>query len=122
MVNGSAVRSAAVVGSGERRVRANGVDLCVETFGDPGDPAILLVHGATTSMLGWPDEFCARLAAGQRFVIRYDQRDTGRSVSYPPGQPGYRFSDLVADTIGILDALGIALCIKEARIAAIGTL
>jgi pimeloyl-ACP methyl ester carboxylesterase len=59
-------------------------------------------------MLGWPDEFCARLAAGQRFVIRYDQRDTGRSVSFPPGQPGYRFSELVADTIGILDALGVA--------------
>lgn len=108
MVSKSDLRPADVRGSGERMIRANGVDLCIETFGDPTNPAILLVHGATTSMLGWPDAFCARLATGGRFVIRYDQRDTGRSIAYPPGQPGYRFSDLVADTIGILDALGVA--------------
>jgi pimeloyl-ACP methyl ester carboxylesterase len=91
----------------ERMVRANGVDLCVQTFGDPADPAILLIPGAATSMLGWADEFCGRLAAEARFVIRYDQRDTGRSVSYPPGQPGYTGRDLADDAIGLLDALGI---------------
>jgi pimeloyl-ACP methyl ester carboxylesterase len=94
-------------GAGERIVRANGVDLCVETFGDPANPAILLIHGAGASMHGWGDEFCARLAAGSRFVIRYDHRDTGRSVSYDPGAPPYSLRDLTADAIGVLDALAV---------------
>jgi pimeloyl-ACP methyl ester carboxylesterase len=86
-------------------VRANGVDLCVETFGDPEAPAILLISGAAASMDWWDDEFCRRLAAGDRFVIRYDHRDTGRSVSYPPGAPGYTGADLVGDAAGLIDAL-----------------
>lgn len=90
-----------------KMIQVNGVDLCVESFGDPTDPAILLIHGAATPMHGWEDEFCQRLSTGDRFVIRYDQRDTGRSVSYPPGKPGYSFPDLVADTAGILDAFGL---------------
>ena len=93
--------------SGERIVRANGVDLCVETFGDPTDPAILLVGGAAASMDWWEDEFCRRLAAGPRFVIRYDHRDTGRSISYPAGAPPYTGQDLVADAVGLLEALGL---------------
>ena len=88
-------------------VQVNGVDLCVETFGDPTDPAILLIMGSSASMDWWEDEFCRRLAAGSRFVIRYDHRDTGRSVSYDPGAPGYTFRDLVADAAGLLDALGL---------------
>lgn len=91
----------------ERIVRANGVDLCVETFGDPTDPAILLVAGAASSMLSWEDDFCERLAARSRFVIRYDNRDTGRSVTYEPGVPKYTGPDLVEDAVGILDALGV---------------
>jgi pimeloyl-ACP methyl ester carboxylesterase len=91
----------------ERMLRANGVDLCVETFGAAADPAILLIHGAAASMQAWDTPLCERLAAG-RFVIRFDHRDTGRSVSYPPGQPGYALPDLMEDAIGILDALGIA--------------
>jgi len=89
-------------------VHANGVDLCVETFGDPTDPAILLVMGSTASMDWWEDEFCARLAAGSRLVIRYDHRDTGRSVSYEPGAPPYTMRDLAADAVGLLDALDLA--------------
>ena len=81
-------------------VHANGVDLCVETFGDRADPAILLVMGAAASMDWWEDDFCARLAAGPRYVIRYDHRDTGQSTSYPPGAPGYTGDDLVADAVG----------------------
>ncbi len=92
------------VGSGERIVRANGVDLCVETFGDRGDPAILL---AGTSMLSWEDEFCELLASGPRFVIRYDIRDTGRSVGYEPLAPPYTLRNLVADAAGLLDAFGL---------------
>jgi pimeloyl-ACP methyl ester carboxylesterase len=90
--------------SGERMIHANGVDLCVESFGDAADPAILLIMGAAGSMDLWEDEFCERLAAGGRFVIRYDSRDTGRSTSYEPGKPTYVFSDLVADAAGVLDA------------------
>jgi pimeloyl-ACP methyl ester carboxylesterase len=88
-------------------VLANGVHLCVQTFGEPGAPAILLIGGAESSMDWWEDEFCERLASGPRFVIRYDLRDTGQSVSYRPGAPGYDGSDLVADAVGLLDALGI---------------
>ena len=92
----------------ERIVQANGVDLCVETFGTPADPAVLLIAGATGSMLSWEDGFCALLADGGRYVIRYDHRDTGRSVTYPPGEPGYGFADLVADAVGVLDAVAVA--------------
>ena len=89
----------------ESMVRANGVDLCVETFGDPEAPAILLIYGAAGSMDWWDAEFCRRLAAGGRLVIRYDHRDTGRSVSYPPGAPGYTGPDLVDDAVGLIDVL-----------------
>jgi pimeloyl-ACP methyl ester carboxylesterase len=89
-------------------VQANGVDLCVETFGDRTDPAILLIMGSGASMDWWEDDFCERLAAGRRFAIRYDHRDTGRSVSYAPGAPEYGGPDLVADAVGVLDALGVA--------------
>jgi pimeloyl-ACP methyl ester carboxylesterase len=89
-------------------VLANGVDLCAQTFGEVGEPAILLIGGAESSMDWWEDEFCELLASGPRFVVRYDLRDTGQSVSYPPGAPGYDGSDLVADAVGLLDALGIA--------------
>lgn len=81
-------------------VQANGVDLCAQTFGDPIDPAILLIMGTACSMDWWEDEFCERLAAGPRFVIRYDHRDTGRSVSYEPGAPQYTLRDLAADDVG----------------------
>ncbi len=73
------------VAAGGRIVRDSGVDLCAETFGDPVEPAILLVGN---SMLSCEDEFCERLAAGSRFVIRYDLRDTGRSsISHDPDAP-----------------------------------
>ncbi|NEA36429.1 alpha/beta hydrolase [Streptomyces sp. SID13031] len=88
-------------------LNVNGVELCVDTFGSPVDPAILLIHGASASMDHWEPAFCERLAAGPRYVIRYDHRDTGQSTSYAPGKPEYTGADLVADPIGILDALGI---------------
>jgi pimeloyl-ACP methyl ester carboxylesterase len=92
---------------GERMVEVNGVGLCVESFGNAHDPAVLLVMGAGASMLSWEDELCERLAAGGRFVIRYDHRDTGRSVTYEPGAPEYTGDDLVADAAGVIDALGV---------------
>lgn len=93
--------------NGEKIIQANGVELCIETFGDAADPAILLIHGASASMLWWEEELCERIAAGGRYVIRFDSRDTGRSVSYPPGQPKYSLRDMADDAIGILDALGV---------------
>jgi pimeloyl-ACP methyl ester carboxylesterase len=86
----------------------NGVDLCVQTFGANDDPAVLLIAGSESSMDWWEEELCELLAAGPRFVIRYDHRDTGRSVTYPPGAPGYDGNDLSTDALGVLDALGIA--------------
>jgi pimeloyl-ACP methyl ester carboxylesterase len=92
----------------ERMIEANGVDLCTEPFGDPADPPILLVMGVGGSMLWWEEGFCRMLADGGRFVIRYDHRDTGRSVTYEPGHPGYTGADLVADAVGVLDAYGLS--------------
>jgi pimeloyl-ACP methyl ester carboxylesterase len=92
----------------ERTIEANGVELCTESFGDPGDPAVLLVMGVGASMLWWEEGFCRLLAAGGRFVIRYDHRDTGRSVTYEPGRPQYTGADLVADAVGVLDVYRIA--------------
>jgi len=79
------------------------VEIASETFGDPSKPALLLIMGASASMLWWPDGLCARLAAAGRFVIRYDNRDTGCSTTYPPGQPGYTLDDMVGDAVTVLD-------------------
>ncbi len=91
----------------ERMIEANGVQLCTEPFGDPANPPILLVMGIGASMLWWEEGFCRMLADGGRFVIRYDHRDTGRSITYEHGRPGYTGSDLVADAAGVLDAYEI---------------
>ena len=88
-------------------MRVNGVDLCVDTTGDRRDPAILLIGGAAAAMDWWEDEFCERLAAGGRFVIRYDSRDTGQSVTYPAAAPRYTETDLATDAVAVLDALGL---------------
>ncbi|WP_033289391.1 alpha/beta fold hydrolase [Amycolatopsis jejuensis] len=93
--------------SAEKLFPVNGAELCVETFGDPAHPAILFIDGASASMLWWETGLCRRIADGGRFVIRYDNRDTGRSTSYPPGRPGYAYPDLARDALGILDALGV---------------
>jgi pimeloyl-ACP methyl ester carboxylesterase len=91
----------------ERILTVNGVDLCVDIFGDAGDPALLLIGGAASSMDWWDPEFCERLAAGRRFVVRYDQRDTGRSTTYPAGRAPYALPDLAADAAGVLDAFSV---------------
>jgi pimeloyl-ACP methyl ester carboxylesterase len=88
---------------GARMIEANGVELRTEPFGDPDDPPVLLVMGIAASMLWWEEGFCRLLAEGGRFVIRYDHRDTGRSVTYEPGRPPYTGSNLVADAAGVLD-------------------
>jgi pimeloyl-ACP methyl ester carboxylesterase len=94
--------------SSAESVHANGVDLCVECIGDPADPPILLIMGSSASMDWWEDEFCTRLVAGGRFVLRYDHRDTGQSVSYEPGAPTYTLDDLVADPAALIDRLDLS--------------
>jgi pimeloyl-ACP methyl ester carboxylesterase len=89
-------------------IEANGVELCTESFGRPADPPILLIMGIGGSMLWWEEAFCRLLIEGGRFVIRYDHRDTGRSVTSEPGRPQYTSADLVTDAVGILDAYRIA--------------
>lgn len=59
-------------------------------------------------MLWWPDELCRSLAHSGRFVIRYDNRDTGRTTTYPPGPPPYTIDDMADDAVAILDGYGIA--------------
>ncbi|QRG68662.1 alpha/beta fold hydrolase [Brevibacillus choshinensis] len=90
----------------------DGIELCVEGFGRQDDPAILLVMGATASMIWWETEFCQRLADKGYFVIRYDNRDVGRSTTYEVGSPGYTFEDMADDAVRVLDSFGI----KQAHI------
>jgi pimeloyl-ACP methyl ester carboxylesterase len=91
----------------ERVIAVSGIELCTESFGEPADPPVLLIMGVGASMLWWEEGFCRVLAEGRRFVIRYDHRDTGRSITYQPGRPGYTGTDLVADAAGVLDAYRI---------------
>lgn len=91
----------------EHTVNANGIDICTETFGDPSDIPLLLVMGAGASMLMWEEGFCRRLAAGSRFVIRYDNRDVGRSTHIDFESNPYTAYDLAHDAVGVLDAYDI---------------
>lgn len=83
-------------------VQANGVAVCTESFGNRADPAVLLIMVATASMDWWPEEFCRRLAGLGRFVVRYDTRDTGRSVCYESGKIPYTLDELAIDAVGVL--------------------
>jgi pimeloyl-ACP methyl ester carboxylesterase len=109
-----------IEGMSIRTVAVGEVEIAYETFGDPGDPALLLVMGLGTQMLAWPDEFCEDLAAMGRHVVRFDNRDVGLSTHFdhlPVPQPGrvllrrarapYSLKDMAGDAIGLMDALGI---------------
>lgn len=91
----------------ERLIQTDGIQICAESFGDPRDPALLLIMGAQSSLIWWEEPFCRRLAEGGRFVIRYDNRDVGRSTAYEPGNPDYTFEDMADDAIRVLDAYRI---------------
>jgi pimeloyl-ACP methyl ester carboxylesterase len=91
----------------EKMVASGDARLCTEAFGEPKDPAVLMIMGSMASMLWWPREICAGLARAGRFVIRYDHRDTGRSTSYPPREPPYTSDDLADDAIAVLDGYGV---------------
>lgn len=106
-------------------VKANGIELAYESFGDEADEAILLIAGLGTQMTRWTVPFCEALAARDYRVIRFDNRDTGCSThfrQYPhpdfsalaaelmagrcPDVP-YTLHDMTLDAIGLLDTLSI---------------
>ncbi len=87
-----------------RIVENQDVRIATQAFGSPEDPALVLIMGATASMLGWPDAFCTALADHELYVIRFDHRDTGQSTTVPPGQANYTVEDLADDVASILDA------------------
>src|SRR5258706_1060284 len=91
----------------ERTIRANGIEIWCQDFGSKSDPALLLVMGAGGQAILWPDEFCASLAAAGRYVIRYDNRDTGQSSCFDFAQSPYTLSDMARDAVGVLDAFGV---------------
>ncbi len=100
----------------------SGIDICYETFGKAGDPPILLIMGMGGPMNWWSVEFCERLASKGFFVIRYDNRDTGRSTKLSQhkvtkntifkayagrAKPPYGLSDFADDALGLLDHLAL---------------
>ena len=84
---------------------APGVQLWVEERGALDGPAVLLVMGAASSGLLWPEPLVDRLAQDHR-VIRYDHRDTGRSTAAFASAP-YALRDLATDAVAVLHALGV---------------
>lgn len=108
---------------------SSGIEVCYQTYGDPSDEPLVLVMGLSAQMTWWPDAMCRKLADVGFYVIRLDNRDAGRSESFPgttgrpnprisrndlikaalglPGRPPYTLSDMAADVVGLLDHLGI---------------
>ena len=64
---------------------ANGIEVAYEAFGDPADPTVLLVMGLGVQMLGWDAELCELLAGRGFYVVRFDNRDVGRSTKIEGG-------------------------------------
>jgi pimeloyl-ACP methyl ester carboxylesterase len=105
----------------EHMAKVGEIEICYETFGNRDDPALLLVMGLGTQMIAWPEGFCRQLAERGFYVIRYDNRDCGRSTHLRDlGAPTmkqllmrdrsaatYSLADMAADGIGLLGALGI---------------
>jgi pimeloyl-ACP methyl ester carboxylesterase len=98
-----------------------GVTLCYESFGEASDPTALLIMGLGTQMVAWPEDFCHRLAERGLHVVRFDNRDVGRST-HMTGRPPtvrqlltrsrraarYTLGDMAEDAARLLEALGLA--------------
>lgn len=91
----------------ERTINANGIDIWTESFGNPRDIPLLLVMGATAQGIYWEGDFCRQLVEGGRYVIRYDNRDTGQSSCIDFASQPYTLNDMAEDAVGVLDAYGI---------------
>ncbi len=112
---------------------ANSIEITYETFGQPGDPGLVLIMGLGEQMVAWPTEFCRRLADTGFYVIRFDNRDTGLSTKFDacglpnlfeawdayfkaaPITPPYSLQDMAADVNGLLESLSIAEAVPNAQ-------
>ncbi len=96
------------------------ITLCYEAFGEPSDPPLLLVMGLGMQMLGWPDDFCRQLAERGLHVVRFDNRDSGRSTHVKGRPPSvgqllrrrispvlYTLGDMAEDAHRLLEKLGL---------------
>jgi len=97
------------------------VEIAYDTFGEPSDPAMVLIMGLGEQMIAWDEEFCNQLADKGYWVIRFDNRDIGDSTEFDEaGVPDilaliqgnkvevpYTLDDMARDTIGLLDGLGV---------------
>lgn len=103
-----------------QRVPVGDLEIAYETFGERGDPPMLLVMGLGTQMLAWPDELCQALADRGHFVVRFDNRDVGasthldgvrapklRDVALRRRPPPYTIDDMADDAVGLVEALGL---------------
>jgi pimeloyl-ACP methyl ester carboxylesterase len=105
----------------ERLAPANGIELAYQEMGDPDGEPLLLIMGLATQMIAWSEEFCSLLADRGFRVVRFDNRDIGRSTKIESaGLPSrvdtmkgrratapYLLRDMAADTTGLMDHLGI---------------
>jgi pimeloyl-ACP methyl ester carboxylesterase len=91
----------------ERVVRGDGVEIWTEAFGDAAMPAVLLLMGSYYQGIAWPEEFCTRIAAAGRYVIRHDHRDVGQSSVVDFEESPYTLLDMARDSIFILDEYGV---------------
>jgi len=109
--------------SGSGIAAANGIQIAYETFGDRGSRPLLMVMGLGAPMLTWHPDMCDLLAGRGFFVIRYDNRDVGRSTHLHDAPPtdmrsalargdfssaAYTLDDMAEDGFGLLDALGLS--------------
>jgi len=104
----------------EERASANGIEIVYETIGDPSNPPLLLVMGLGTQLIHWDLELCELFAERGFYVIRFDNRDAGRSTYIDAPVPNirramaglkidapYLLDDMADDAFGVLDHLGI---------------
>ena len=84
-----------------RLIEHHGLSTCAESFGDPGDPTLLMVMGAGSTMLRYEDDFVAGFTTAGYHVIRYDQRDVGQSTCGTPGEVDYTVRELVEDAFEV---------------------
>ncbi|GAA0424522.1 alpha/beta hydrolase [Streptomyces luteireticuli] len=100
-------------------VGPSGIEVAYERFGDPKAPPVVLVMGGGGQLINWPEDFCTELVGHGVQVIRFDNRDSGRSTHFhdapvpdlqaalagDASSASYTLSDMAADTVGLLDAL-----------------
>jgi len=91
----------------ERTIEGNGIEIWTEDFGNPSDPLILLIMGASGQGIMWREEMCQAFVDAGRYVIRYDNRDVGQSTCFDFAKDPYTVAEMALDAVAVLDAYGI---------------